>query len=426
MSPVSTGSGRRTIPFALFVATVAAANFGCTTGTTQTADRPGRKGGDGAPVMVATAVQKDVPVEIQVIGNVEPYSVVTIRAQVTGQLREAHFREGEFVKKDDLLFTIDPSPFEASVRQAEANLAHDKAQLNQAEATLKRDIAQQKYAMAQASRYRSLFKEGIASKDQTEQIQAGADALSEGLGADEAMVQSAKAQVGATEATLQNTRILLGYTTIRSPIEGRTGNIAVKMGNLVTANTTDLVSINQVQPAYVTFSVPEPQLPAIRKYMAAGKLPVSAAPQDGSSAPETGTLSFIDNSVDTTTGTIKLKATFTNTTRKLWPGEFVRVTLRLTNRPNSIVIPNQALQTGQDGPFVYVVKADKTVESRPVVPGSRIDQEMVIESGLRAGDGGDRRPPAAGARDSRSNQRRTEQRTSRRARQTAHVAESAA
>jgi multidrug efflux system membrane fusion protein len=178
----------------------------------------------------------------------------------------------------------------------------------------------------------------------------------------------------------------LSYTSIRSPINGRTGNLTIKQGNIITANNTDLTTINQVQPIYATFSVPESQLPAIKRYMTQGSLTVIATPQSEASVQERGVLTFVDNTVDPTTGMIKLKGTFPNPARRLWPGEFVRVTLRLTTQTNALVVPNQAVQTGQEGPFVFVVKPDRSVESRPVTTGARMDQDMVIESGLRPGE----------------------------------------
>jgi multidrug efflux system membrane fusion protein len=193
--------------------------------------------------------------------------------------------------------------------------------------------------------------------------------------------------VVAARATLANLKIQLGYTTIRSPIDGRTGNLAVNAGNLVTANSMDLITINQVQPIYVTFPVPESNLPAIKQYMARGKLEVMAAAQNAPPGEEeTGVLTFVDNTVDPATGTIKLKGTFSNQNRRLWPGEFVRVRLRLATQANALVVPDQAVQTGQEGSFVYVVKPDQTVESRPVVTGSRVDQVIVVQSGLQAGE----------------------------------------
>jgi membrane fusion protein, multidrug efflux system len=364
---------------------IALLGTGCGAGTSP-AQQPARRS-DAVPVVVATVATRDVPLEVQVIGNVEAYSTVAMRSQVTGLLLRAHFQEGDSVKRGDLLFTIDPSPFQAQVAGAEADLARNEALLGQAEASLKRDIVQQKYAQAQAARYTQLFHDGVLSKDQTEQQQASADAMAESVRADEASIRSARAGVVAARATLANLKIQLGYTTIRSPIDGRTGNLAVNAGNLVTANSMDLITINQVQPIYVTFPVPESNLPAIKQYMARGKLEVMAAAQNAPPGEEeTGVLTFVDNTVDPATGTIKLKGTFSNQNRRLWPGEFVRVRLRLATQGNALVVPDQAVQTGQEGSFVYVVKPDQTVESRPVVTGSRVDQVIVVQSGLQAGE----------------------------------------
>jgi multidrug efflux system membrane fusion protein len=330
--------------------------------------------------------QKDVPVEVQAIGTVEAYSTVSVKAQISGPLQRVHFREGDYVKAGDLLFTIDPSPFEATLNEAQANVARYEAQLAQAEATLKRDRAQATYTQAQAARYSSLYQQGILSKDQTEQVQANADALAQGLRADEAAIKSAEAAVVAGRAAAATAKIQLGYTTIRSPIEGRTGMAPVKEGNLVAANTSELTTINQVQPTYVTFSVPEANLAALKKYMAEGRLPVFARAQEGTGEQESGVLTFVDNTVDPGTGTIKLKGTFPNPNRKLWPGEFVRVTLRLAVQRGAAVVPASAVQIGQSGAFVYVVRADNTVEARPVGAGARVEQDIVVESGLRSGE----------------------------------------
>ncbi|HWB83633.1 MAG TPA: efflux RND transporter periplasmic adaptor subunit [Bryobacteraceae bacterium] len=342
-------------------------------------------GGD-VPVTVAVAAHRDVPVEIEVIGNVEAYSTISVKAQVGGELTHVYFKEGDYVKKGDLLFTIDPRPLEAALNQAIANVARDQASLGQAQANLARDEAQARYAESQATRYSQLFQGGIVSKDQAEQLRANADAVSQAVAADKAAIESAQANIGASKATVENARVQLSYTNIRSPIDGRTGVLNVKQGNVVTANTVDLMTINELRPVYVTFAVPEAQLPAIKRYMAVHQLEVRAQPQDNAAAASVGTLTFVDNSVDMTTGTIKLKGTFQNEDRRLWPGEFVRVTLRLTTQPNAVVVPNQAIQTGQDGSFVYVVKPDRTVESRPVKTGVRADQDMVVSEGLEAGE----------------------------------------
>jgi multidrug efflux system membrane fusion protein len=341
---------------------------------------------DGVPVSVTVVGQRDVPMEIQVIGNVEAYANIMVKARVNGQLIAVHFREGDYVKKGDRLFSLDPRPFEAQLNQAEANLARDEAQLNLAQANLNRDLAQQKYSQEQSDRFARLFQDGIISKDQAEQTRTSADTISHVVIADQAAVRSAEAAVGAGRAAVSNAKVQLSYTNIASPIDGRTGNLALNEGNLVTANTTDLVTINQVKPVYVTFSAPEANLLSIKRYMAQGKLPVEASPQEGSAAKDTGYLSFVDNAVDATTGTIKLKGTFTNEANLLWPGQFVRVALRLTTNTNALVVPNQAVQAGQEGVYVYVVKPDRSVESRPVVTGSRVNEDIVIQSGLQPGE----------------------------------------
>jgi multidrug efflux system membrane fusion protein len=371
--------------------------YGCSNSGASTAGSgaPGGGGGKGGkkgmgggdvPVTVATAAQKDVPVEVQVIGNVEAYNTITVKAQVGGQLTKVSFNEGDYVKKGELLFSIDRRPLEAALNQAIANEARDEAALGQAQANLAKDTAQSKYAEAQANRYAELFKGGVISKDQSEQLRANADAVAQGVAADNAAIESAKANIGASKASIDNARVQLGYTEIRSPINGRTGNLTVKQGNVVMANSMDLMTINEVEPIYVTFSVPESQLPAIKQYMALGKLSVRSRPQDDPGGDEAGTLTFVDNTVDVTTGTIKLKGTFPNTDHKLWPGQFVRVTLRLTTQPNAVVVPNEAVQTGQNGTFVYVVKPDRTVESRTVVTGARVGQDMVVNTGLASGE----------------------------------------
>jgi membrane fusion protein, multidrug efflux system len=364
--------------------------------------RGGRGRGDGGPVpvVVATVMQKDVPVNIDVIGNVEAYSTISVKAQVGGQLTKVYFQEGDYVKKDDALFTIDPRPFQAQLSQAQAQLgqaqansARDNAALSQAQANLARDTANQKYAETEAGRYTKLFDQGIVSREQTDQMRANSDALNQTILADKAAIESARAQIGAdkaaianAEAMVENAKVQFEYTAIRSPIDGRTGNLAVKQGNIVAPNTMELMTIAEVHPIYVTFSVPEAQLGEIKKYMAQRKLAVHAQSQDAGANGETGVLTFIDNTVDPSTGTIKLKGTFENQDNTLWPGEFVRVTLQLTTRPNAVVVPNQAVQTGQDGQFVYVVKQDRTVEMRPVVTSTRVDQDLVVDSGLTPGE----------------------------------------
>ncbi len=354
-------------------------------GTADAAKKGAKKGG-AAPVLVAQVVARDVPIDIQVIGNVEAYTTVVVKPRITGPIDKVHFREGDFVRKGDKLFTIDPAPFQSQVNQAEANLARDRAMLLQAKANLSRDEAQQKFVSGQAERFANLQKEGVISKDQAEQYQSNSDVLRQAMEADRAAIASAEASVQSGEAAVKTARIMLGYTDIVSPVDGRTGTLVANQGNLASANVTELISISQVQPVYVSFSVPESQLNTIKAAMAQGRLPVVGAPPDDPAKPETGTLTFVDSAVDTNTGTIRLKATFANPGRRLWPGQFVRVTLRLGFQRGALMVPNQAVQTGQDGSYVYRVSGENRVEMIPVTSAGRIDQDIIIDRGLSAGD----------------------------------------
>ena len=329
-----------------------------TLGCNSRATVPKAAGAPTVPVTVAQVVQKTIPVEVHAIGNVEAYSTVSVKAQVEGTIEKAYFKEGQDVKQDDLLFTIDARPFKATLQQAEANLARDQAQLGN--------------AAAQAERYAKLYKDGIVSKDQYDTFRTNADALA--------------ASVRADQAAIEKARIDLDYCTIRSPMEGRTGSLLFHPGNVVKSNDTILVVINQISPIYVSFSVPEQSLAEIRRHIASGGLPVSATVPEDTQRPSEGTLTFVDNSVDTTTGTIRLKGTFPNRDRRLWPGQFVNAALRLSTQANAVVVPSQAIQTGQNGFFAYVVKSDMSAELRPIVPGNQVGGETVVEKGLRPGD----------------------------------------
>ena len=376
-------------------ALAAAAVTACSNNTSAAGTTPNGGGGRGrgrggdsgpAPVVTAKAAERDVPVDLAAIGNVEAYATISVRAQVTGQVQEISFREGDFVKKGEQLFTLDRRPFEAALAQAEANLTRDKALLAQSEAQLSRDAANAEYQQLTAERQAQLNTRGITSKDQADQARAQADATSAIVKADRAAVDSAKAQLAAQEAAVASARVSLGYTVIRSPIDGRTGSLGVKVGGLVTANQTELMTIARVQPVLVTFSVPAVHLPTIEKHMADGQLGVVAVPQDADAQPASGKLTFVDNAVDMSTDTIKLKATVPNPDRRLWPGQFARVTLRLATLPHAIVVPSQAVQTGQDGQYVFVVKPDSTVEQRPITTAQRVNDDVVIDKGLQTGE----------------------------------------
>ena len=365
------------------------------------------------PVGVATAEQRLVPVQVAAVGNVQAIATVGVKSQVAGQITQVHFTEGREVKRGDLLFTIDQRPFEAALQQAQANVGRDTAQLHQmeaalaqrqaeivqAQANLERDQAQWEMARTQDARYKDLVNKELVAREQYDQVRTTLAALSATVQADRAALENAKASVRAAEAQMENARaaikagealveaarLQLGYTTIRAPMEGRTGNLLVQAGNVVKNNEDNpLVVIAQVHPIYVSFAVPEYHLATIKKYRAEGTLKVEAVPGD-TKRPVTGVVTFVNNAVDATTGTIQLKATFQNSDSALWPGQFVDVGLTLTAE-NAIVVPTQAVQAGQHGPYVFVVKPDSTVESRSVKPGRRLAREVVVDQGLKAGE----------------------------------------
>jgi multidrug efflux system membrane fusion protein len=366
------------------------------------------------PVTVTTAIQKDVPVQLRVIGKVEPYSAVAIRSLVEGQLWKVHFREGQDVQKDNLLLSIDPRPFEAALRQAEANLERDQAlarqaeanltrdlaQVTQAEANLAKNLAQAKNAEEQAKRYAILAEKGYVAKEQYDQVRTNWESLAAAVQADKAAIETAQATLQANKAALENARavvrasgaavenarIQLGYCSIQAPLDGRTGSLLVQPGNIIKANDVPIVVINQVTPIYVAFAVPEQNLPEIKKHMKVGTLKTEAAIPGDEKPPEQGTLTFVDNAVDTATGTIKLKGTFENPEKRLWPGQFVNVILTLTTRPKAILVPSQAIQTGQEGQYVFVVKPDFTVESRAVAVDQTLDNLSVVAKGIQPGE----------------------------------------
>jgi len=317
----------------------------------------------GVPVTVAAAVEKPVWVELSAIGRVEPKETVLVRARVSGEIKSVGFEEGREVKAGQVLFTIDRDPFEAALNQAKANLARDEVNLKDAEADL-----------ARSDKLRG--SGAIAPKD-LEHARDKAEAL--------------KATVQADRAAVEAATVQFNYCTIRAPIDGRTGDLLVRRGNVVKADDpAPLVVINRLAPIYVTFAVPEQELPRIRRYhqeaQQAGKQLQVLASVRGEKTPLEGSLSFIDNTVDQSTGTINLKATFLNQDRRLWPGQFVDVVLRLTRIPRAVVIPNEAIQAGQTGPSVFVVKPDDTAEVRPIVPGLRAGGETVVEQGVSAGE----------------------------------------
>lgn len=372
-------------PAAILCLLLAAILSGCGGAKPAAADTKGGRRGDAAiSVTIAKSVQRDVPIQAEVIGAAEASSTVTVKPQVSAQLLRAHFQEGDFVKAGQLLFDIDPRALEAQRNQLLAQVQRDEAGLAQAQASLARDRAQEQNVKVQSQRASQLAEQGIISREQLDQATTLVATYAATTNADLAAIENSKAQIAASRAAVENLKVQLGYTKIYAPISGRTGSLLVKPGNIVTANSTDLVTINQVQPVYVTFALPEVHLTALRQN-SGKRLTVSAVPEEGG-PPETGTLAFFENSVDPTSGTVKIKATFENRNRVLWPGQFVRVTLKLGERPDAILVPTQAVQSGQDGTFVYIVKSDQKVELRPVTTAQRLGDESVILKGLAAGE----------------------------------------
>lgn len=313
-----------------------------------------------APVIVASVSTRSVPVRIETIGTVQSRSTVAVKSRVDGQLMEVGFEEGQPVRKGDLLFRIDPRPFEASLRQAEANLA--------------RDIAQMEKAKADLTRYEELTTKGYASQQKYEEARA--------------ILATAGAAIRADQAAIEMARLQLGYTTIHSPIDGRTGNLLVNAGNLVKGNDTQvLVVINETNPIYVSFTVPEKDLPAVKQYSAEGQLTIEAAVPHDTRPPLRGKLFFINNTVDTASGTIQLKAHFDNADERLTPGQFVNVSVRLATLENALVVPERAVQTGQKGTYVFVMNDEKkTVQPRVVETGPLDAGMVVVEKGLKLGE----------------------------------------
>ncbi len=338
------------------------------------------------PVSVAVATEESVPREIHAIGTVEPSATVQVKSQIAGQLMAVRFVEGGDVKKGDLLFQIDPRPYQDALRQAESAVARDRAQLRQAEANQAKDSAQLKNAAAIADRWESLQKQGVLSREQSEQMRTNAETLRESIRADTAAIESARASVENDLAAVERAKLDLSYCEIRSPISGRAGNLLVHAGNLVKVSDVPLVVINQIEPIFVTFGVPEQHLADIRKNSGNRKLPVHVSPQNDPGRSAAGFLSVIDNTVDSTTGTIKLKATFDNHEHILWPGQFVNTDLAVDTLSNVTLVPAEAVQAGQQGQFIYVAKSDQSVERRNVTVGQPVDNRVIIEKGVAPGE----------------------------------------
>ena len=338
------------------------------------------------PVSVAVATEESVPEEVHAIGTVEPAATVQIKSQIAGQLNAIHFVEGANVRKGDLLFEIDPRPYQDALRQVEATVTRDRAQLREAEANLAKDQAQWKNNDTLAARYESLHKEGVVSREQSEQMRTNEQTIRHSVQADSAAVESARASVETDLAAVEKAKLDLSYCQIRSPISGRAGNLLVHAGNLVKVSDVPLVVINQIEPIFVSFGVPQQYLASIRNNSARRKLPIHVALQEAQDKTANGSLSVIDNTVDNTTGTIRLKGTFDNHERILWPGQLVNATLTLDTLSHVTVVPSEAVQAGQQGSFIYVVKPDQSVERRDVKVGAIVNKRIIVESGVTPGE----------------------------------------
>ncbi len=379
------------------------------------ANNPKGGGKKPVPVVVGQATSETVPILQRSTGTVQAYSTVSVKSQIPGQLIRVHFQEGQEVRKGDRLFTIDPRPLHAAldqalasrakaiaqVNQAEAALQQAQAQVNQAKANLAKDSSLAKNAEAQAQRYSRLLAEGAVSRDQAEQFRTNAASQNAVMAADRSSIQNAiaavtaaranvedaKAGVRAADAAIDSAKVQLSYSNISAPINGRTGNLQVNQGNLVKENdSTPLVVISQIRPIFTTFSIPQRLLPELKKHQAQGNLRVAVVPTEGKGRKAQGEVVFVDSVVDATTGTLQLKAKFPNTEGQLTPGQFVNVELQLAQESNAIVVPTQAVQIGQKGPFVYVVKPNKTVALKSVTPGATVGTQTVIKQGLQSGD----------------------------------------
>jgi multidrug efflux system membrane fusion protein len=343
--------------------------------------------GEVVPVEMATVTQQDIPIQIKSIGNVEALSTIAVRSQVEGTLLTVGFVPGQEVKKGQPLFTIDPRPLQAALSQAEANLLKAMAAVRQGNDIVAKDQATANNDRVIAKRDATLVEAGVIPREQYDNDAAKLQSDDATVRADQSSVANLQAGQKAEEASVQNARVQLSYTTIRAPIAGKTGNLAVTAGNLVRANdTTAMVTITQSAPIYVTFSIPERDLVRIRQTSGKEALVVQGEIPGDEANPVMGKLSLVDNTVDPTTGTVRLKATFQNDDRRLYPGQFVNVLMTLGTENQAIVVPSQAVQTGQDKLIVYVVKADNTVETRTVKAGTTFNNMTVIQEGLKPGE----------------------------------------
>jgi multidrug efflux system membrane fusion protein len=365
---------------------------GCTNKAQQNFERP------PAAVSVTVAVSQDVPTYLDAIGKTVAREVVSIQPQVSGRITQIHFTDGADVKKGQLLFTIDTRPFDASLRQAQANVSRDTALKKQAEANLAREIAQAKWGEVQLARYRKLVEQGVIPREQYEQLQANQDSLNANVGSARAAVNSAAEAIKVDTAAVESAKVQLSYCFIRSPIDGRAGQRLADIGNVVNpggssgnsgsgaSSNNGLLVIERLDPIYADFTISQNSLAEVQQQMRAGKLRAEVRFPDTADEAVVGQLTFLNNVVENATGTVNLRATIPNAGHRFWPGRFVNIRLVLNTIHQAVLVPANAPQMSAKGSFVYVVKQDSTAEQRPVSLGQRQGDLVVVENGVAAGE----------------------------------------
>jgi membrane fusion protein, multidrug efflux system len=377
----------------LAIAALCATLSGCANQAQQNFERP------PAPVVVSTAVSQDVSHYMDALGKIVAREVVSIQPQVSGRIIKIHFTDGANVRKGQLLFTIDPRPFEANVKQAQANLSKDAALKKQAEANLAREVAREKWGLTQVERYRTLVEQGVVASEQYQQLRADYDTLKANTEAARAAVRSADETLKVDTAAIETAKVQLSYCYIHAPIDGRAGQRLADIGNVVNpggpSNAEDsasgvssnaLLVIERLDPIYADFTISQNNLTAVQQQMRAGTLTAEVRLPDSTDLPVPGALTFVDNAVQTETGQVTLRATIPNPNHQFWPGRFVNVRLLLGTLHGAVLVPATAPQMSANGSYVYVVKADSTAEQRPISLGQRQGDLIVVEKGVAAGE----------------------------------------
>jgi multidrug efflux system membrane fusion protein len=365
---------------------------GCLNKAQQNFERP------PAPVTVAAAVSQDVSSYLDSLGKIVARETVAIQPQVSGRIMKIHFADGANVKRGQLLFTIDPRPFEANLKQAQANLSRDAAMKKQAEANLAREVAREKWGLTQVERYRTLVEQGVVAREQYQQLRADYDTLQANTEAARAAVRSADETIKVDNAAIETAKVQLSYCYIHSPIDGRAGQRLADIGNVVNPGGASggdsssgvpgnaLLVIDRLDPIYADFTISQSNLSAVQQQMRAGTLKAEVRLPDTADDAILGQLTFVDNAVQNETGQVTLRATLPNPEHRFWPGRFVNVRLVLSTVQSAVLVPASAPQMSASGSYVYVVKPDSTAEQRPVSLGQRQGELIVVESGVQAGE----------------------------------------